>query len=247
MRSTNCDALFLKGAWKAATGTLVIRPVPPVGWQKYRDQLWHNSRGQFKYTLGSLHLHILHGDILDHLSSADVLVNSANKNLAGPARPNYWMFSSYQGQSVEEVIHRAAGPELLQACQALDFRGDRGIRCPVGSVRTTTGTKTLLPTGHIIHAVAPGWHAVETSAPKLKATWREALRAASEVEANVLVAPALGCGTNRTPFEDAAECALDAFSSWGSSTNYRLEVRLVLHSFEAWKGFTNVAHALLGK
>merc|ERR1712217_966786 len=159
----------------------------------------------------------------------------------------YWMFSSYVGQSVEEVIHKAAGPELLEACQHLSFEGGEGICCPIGSVRVTPGTASLLPAGSIVHAVAPGWHAADTTTPKLKATWQATLDAAAELNAQVMVAPALGCGTNRAPFEDAAECALESMSAWGGSNSHTLEVRLVLHSFEAWQSFTNVAYSIFGR
>jgi O-acetyl-ADP-ribose deacetylase (regulator of RNase III) len=184
---------------------------------------------------------------LDHVKGAGAVINSANKNLAGPARPEFWMFSSHAGESVEEVVHSAAGPDLLQACNELTFWGDEGIRCPVGRARATSGTSSLLPSGFIIHAVAPGWHSFATSAEKLVGTWSCSLDLAASLGIGVVVAPALGCGTNRTPAEDAAVCGFQAFQEWGESKDHGLEVRLVLHTFDAWVNWTNVAFHTFGK
>lgn len=237
IKSTNCDALFLRGAGigKAFAPALLTR-APPEGWQRYCHQLWENPKGQFQYKLGSLKLRICHGNLLNHLQGVDAVVNSANKSLVGPARPEYWMFSNYASQSVEEVIHKAAGPELLDYCKQLDFRGGEGIRCSVGRARATPGTDSLLPAGFVIHAVAPGWHAMDTTGPKLKETWRCSLDIVTELGLKVVVAPGLGCGTNRTPLEDAAFCAFHTLRDWSNeSRDYALELRLVLHTFDAWK------------
>eukprot|EP00928_Gymnodinium_smaydae_P064588 TRINITY_DN47874_c0_g1_i1.p1 TRINITY_DN47874_c0_g1~~TRINITY_DN47874_c0_g1_i1.p1 ORF type:complete len:277 (+),score=44.40 TRINITY_DN47874_c0_g1_i1:86-832(+) len=248
MRSQKCDTLFSKGAWSGRVRqALRAVPPPPAGWQMYREQLWKNPSGALRYKLNGLRLCICHGSVLDHLKGADALVNSANKNLAGPARPDYWMFSSYEGLSVEEAVHQQAGPELLEACRKLAFSGSDGIRCPIGSARATPGTASLLSDGFIIHAVAPGWHAFETSSAKLVETWRCSLDVATGLGVSTLVAPALGCGTNRTPPEDAAACALTAFDHWSAIDANALNVRLVLHTYEAWVAWTNVAFQRFGK
>lgn len=246
--SRNCDALFVKGAWNwRFSQAKTVRTRPPVGWQHYREQLWSNKTGQLRYNLGNLRLRICHGDILEHLEGADAVVNSANKNLAGPYRPEYWMFSSHAGQSVEEVIHKAAGPDLQEACNQLDCRYGEGIRCPVGKARATSGTASLLPSGFIVHTVAPGWHSYATSAPLLKSSWSATLDAVAELGVEILVVPALGCGTNRAPLDDAAACAFETLKEWGQGQGHSLEVRLVLHSFETWVSWTDVAFDMYGK
>mmetsp|Transcript_20368 Transcript_20368/g.37055 ORF Transcript_20368/g.37055 Transcript_20368/m.37055 type:complete len:249 (-) Transcript_20368:270-1016(-) len=248
MRSQTCSSLFLKGAWSGRVHQqLQALPSPPPGWQMYREHLWQKPLGKMRYRMRGLRLSICHGDVLDHINGAGAIINSANKNLAGPARPDYWMFSSYAGLSVEEAVHKAAGPELLETCRQLTFAGDEGVRCPIGKARATPGTSSLLPDGFVIHAVAPGWHAFETSAGKLVGTWRCSLDVAAELGVGTVVAPALGCGTNRTPFEDAATCAFKAFEDWSYEEDHKLELRLVLHSFEAWVAWTNLAFHTFGK
>ncbi|CAN1858356.1 Macro domain-containing protein XCC3184 [Linum perenne] len=50
------------------------------------------------------------------------------------------------------AIHRAAGPELREACFKVP-EVSSGIRCPTGEARITPGFK--LPASHVIHTVGP--------------------------------------------------------------------------------------------
>lgn len=71
--------------------------------------------------------------------SADALVNAANAALAG-------------GGGVDGAIHRAGGPSILAACQALPVVAP-GVRCPTGEVRSTPAGD--LDARYVIHAVGP--------------------------------------------------------------------------------------------
>src|SRR6476469_3984447 len=66
----------------------------------------------------------------------DAIVNAANESLA-------------PGGGVCGAIHRAAGPELAEACAKIGG-------CPTGSARITPGFR--LTARHVIHAVGPVWN-----------------------------------------------------------------------------------------
>ncbi|KAH9767493.1 Macro domain-containing protein [Citrus sinensis] len=71
--------------------------------------------------------------------SSDAIVNPANERMLG-------------GGGADGAIHRAAGPELREACcKVPEVRPE--VRCPIGEARITPGFK--LPASHVIHTVGP--------------------------------------------------------------------------------------------
>ena len=127
---------------------------------------------------------IIKGDITT--LKVDAIVNAANSKLEG-------------GGGVDGAIHRAAGPELLRACQQLDG-------CPTGSAKLTQAYQ--LPAHYVIHAVGPIWDDGHKHEAKLLAScYRTSLELAVQHNIKSIAFPAISCGVYRFPIAQAADIA----------------------------------------
>ena len=146
-----------------------------------------------------MRIRVLQGDITAR--SVDAIVNAANSSLLG-------------GGGVDGAIHRAAGPELLAACQAL-----RGKDLPhglaVGAAIATPGFR--LAARWVIHTVGPNRHAGQTNPALLVSCFSESLRVADSVGAGSVAFPAVGGGVYGWRGRDVAQAAHDAVSGFGAS------------------------------
>jgi O-acetyl-ADP-ribose deacetylase (regulator of RNase III) len=122
---------------------------------------------------------------------ADAVVTAANPYLAG-------------GGGLDGVIHRAAGPDLLAACQSLPAVG--GVRCPTGESRPTEGFR--LPAKWIIHTVGPIFSKSPDPEGELAAAYRSAFVLAEEMGVRTIGFPALSCGCYGFPPRLAAPIAV---------------------------------------
>ena len=135
-------------------------------------------------------LQVVVGDIT--LQKVDAIVNAANERMLG-------------GGGVDGAIHRAAGPELLDACRAIpEVRP--GVRCPTGEARLTPGFR--LPARFVIHTVGPIWAGGMEQEPELLAScYRESLALAREHSLRSIAFPSISTGAFSYPMQLAGAIA----------------------------------------
>jgi O-acetyl-ADP-ribose deacetylase (regulator of RNase III) len=134
---------------------------------------------------------VVAGDITTMV--VDAIVNAANERMLG-------------GGGVDRAIHRAAGPELLEACRAVpEIRP--GVRCPTGEARLTPGFR--LPARYVIHTVGPVWRSGRDGEPDLLAScYRESLALALAHGALSIAFPAISTGIYSYPLDAASTIAV---------------------------------------
>ena len=130
-------------------------------------------------------IEIVRGDIT--ALGVEVVVTAANAELAG-------------GGGVDGAVHRAAGPELLEACRRIEGG------CPTGRAVLTEGF-ALAP--WVIHAVGPIWGREGGDEEALLASaYRETFALVARTEARSVALPAISCGVYGFPVERAAAIAV---------------------------------------
>jgi O-acetyl-ADP-ribose deacetylase len=130
-------------------------------------------------------IEIVEGDITK--LDVDAIVNAANTALA-------------PGGGVCGAIHRAAGPELADACTRLGG-------CETGEAKITPGFR--LAARHVIHAVGPVWDGGERGEDELLAScYRNSLARLREHGLASIAFPAISTGIYAFPPERAARIAV---------------------------------------
>ena len=118
---------------------------------------------------------------------ADAIVNAANSALAG-------------GGGVDGAIHRAAGPELLQACRQIGG-------CPPGKAVLTEGYN--LPAKFVIHTVGPIWRDGSCDEDEILANcYRNSLKVAATKVCKSIAFSAISTGVYGFPKEQAVKIAV---------------------------------------
>lgn len=178
------------------------------------------------WNIGNGRLTLRRGDI--SAASVDIVVTAANDRLAG-------------GGGVDGAVHRAAGPELLQACRkVIEERG----RLKAGDAAITPGFN--LSAGHVIHAVGPvrqGDTARESLA--LESAYAQSLDLAYTAGAKSIAFPAVSCGVYGYPVREAAEIALRTVSN--GLTRGKIEhASFYLFSEEVFTSWHEIAETLFG-
>src|SRR5215813_3122790 len=117
----------------------------------------------------------------------EAIVNAANSRLL-------------PGSGVCGAIHRAAGPQLAEACEKI-------YRCPTGEARITPGFR--LKAKYVIHAVGPGYNGGRENEDALLASaYRHSLELARDNAVASLAFPAISTGTYGFPLARATGIAV---------------------------------------
>ena len=153
------------------------------------------------------------GDIT--VSHVDAIVNAANCSLLG-------------GSGVDGAIHRAAGPELLRACQALGG-------CETGQAKIPPAF--ALPCRYVIHTPGPIWRGGgHNEAALLASCYRSCLSLALEYGCRSMDFPSISTGVYGFPLPQAAHIALRELVAF-DRTHEGMALRMVCHTQEALRAY----------
>ncbi|MBK1726442.1 macro domain-containing protein [Halorhodospira neutriphila] len=157
------------------------------------------------YQLAGLRIEAVVGDIAAQ-GDCDAVVNAANAELM-------------PGGGVAGALHRAAGPQLAEACRPL---------APIEPGQAVTTGGYGLPNPHVIHCLGPVYGVDEPGERLLADCYRNAL---AEAEAHRLASvafPAISTGAFGFPMERAARVAVGAIREAAPQLGHLQRLRFVL-------------------
>ena len=142
------------------------------------------------------------------------IVNAANSSLLG-------------GGGVDGAIHRAGGPEILEACKKVR-KEQYPDGLPTGEAVATNGGN--LPAKYVIHTVGPIYHQCgESCAELLASCYKNALNVAVELGCKEVAFPAISTGVYGYPKEKAACIAYNVAKDFIKEKN-GMKITFIFHS-----------------
>jgi O-acetyl-ADP-ribose deacetylase (regulator of RNase III) len=164
--------------------------------------------------IGDCRIELIQGDITR--IPVDAIVNAANAGLAG-------------GGGVDDAIHRAAGPSLMQ-----ELRHYHG--CPTGSAVVTSAGR--LPAKFVFHAVGPVYAGGDREEARLLAAcYQTCLRLAQQNGCQSISFPAISTGAYGYPISEAASVALSALIETLPVITGLREIKLVQFNEENYQAY----------
>ncbi len=149
--------------------------------------------------------------------NVDAIVNAANETLLG-------------GGGVDEAIHNAAGPGLLEECKTLGG-------CKTGMAKITGGYN--LPAKYVIHTVGPIYKdSKHREKSLLESCYRESLALAKEAGCKTVAFPLISSGAFGYPMDEALKIASEVIGDF--VLNNEMEVYIVVYN----KSFLQIIYQL---
>ena len=155
--------------------------------------------------MGPPRVEITTGDITEQ-PDMDAVVNAANALLRS-------------GGGVAGAIHRAAGPQLAQACAAL---------APIEPGQAVITQAFKLPNQFVIHCLGPVYGRDHPAAELLADCHRNALRLAEQYKLRSVAFPALSTGAFGYPLDEAADVVAGVLAEQLPRLAHVRDIRFVL-------------------
>ena len=164
-------------------------------------------------------IEIIQGDLTS--MNLDIIVNAANHTLLG-------------GGGIDGIIHRKAGPQLLEGCKKLEG-------CEIGSAKMTDGYN--LPCKKIIHACGPMYYGNRDNAPQqLRNCYIKCIELAEKYRKDnnlkkvSIGFPCISTGIYGYPKDEACKIAIDTVKEY---INENIEVKFVCYKELDYKLYMN--------
>lgn len=146
-------------------------------------------------------IEVTKGDITK--MNVGAIVNAANAELRG-------------GGGVDGAIHRAGGPEIMEACRKIGG-------CPTGKAVITTAGKLL--SKYVIHTVGPVWQGGRAGERELLAkAYISSMELALKHEVHSIAFPNISTGVYAFPKDQAAAIAIETIRHFLMSGPYDIDV-----------------------